>query len=80
MKLLREHEAQHVVTDSKTNRIVPVIICTDYHGLTVELPGGNIVVLDLSDGVFSVYCCHDNDPDVGEAVAHVDISGLMGDI
>ena len=74
MKINAPHdtEIQHVVTDAKTNEVVPFLINTDYHGMTVEFPNGQFITLDLSDGVVSVYHNVDGD-DTGTKVHEVKV-------
>ena len=73
MQVKSDTEIQHIVTDAQTNEVVPFVIQCDYHGMTVELPNGQIVTLDLSGGVVNVYHNKDSD-DVGENIRQIPLN------
>jgi hypothetical protein len=70
MQVKNDTEIQHIVTDAATNEVVPFIVGCDHHGMTIELPGGHIVTLDLSGGVVSIYHTENSD-ETGENIRQI---------
>jgi len=74
MQVKNDAEIQHIVTDAETKEAVPFVIQCDHHGMTVEFPNGELVTLDLSGGVVSVYHNKDGD-DTGENILQIRLTG-----
>lgn len=55
MQVKTDQELTHNALDAHTQENVELIIQPDQHGLTVELPNGHIVVLDVSKGELDIY-------------------------
>lgn len=66
------NEVLHEVRDAQTKQVTKFVISTDANGMTVELANGDVVTLDLSGGVVTVYH-HDADGAECEAVLRVTI-------
>ena len=63
-----DNKVLHSVVDAKTHQPVELEIDLDYHGLTVRLPSGGVLILDVSGGEVSVD--HMSDP-YGEIITRL---------
>lgn len=73
MKATTDQEITHDVTDAQTQEVKPFLIQCDHHGMTVELPNGHIITLDLSGDVVSVYHTDDAGGD-GENIRQIPLN------
>lgn len=50
-----DQELTHNATDASSGSNVEFIIQPDFHGLTIELPNGTIITLDVNAGEVNLY-------------------------
>ena len=54
-------ELVHLARDASTGADVQLIIQHDFHGLTVDLPNGKVITIDMCNGLASVYVSNGRD-------------------
>ncbi len=69
---LSDQEIDHFVVDARTEERHKLLLCLDRHGLTVELPNGKYLTLDVSDGALNIYH-NDHEGDEGTKVHSVEL-------
>lgn len=55
MLVKADQELTHNATDASYGHNVPLVIQPDLHGLTIELPDGTIITLDVNAGEANLY-------------------------
>lgn len=55
MLVATDQELTHNATDASFGTNVELIIQPDLHGLTIELPNGHIITMDMSKGDLDIY-------------------------
>ena len=67
-----DQEITHIVTDADgTSSNQELKIQPDAHGMTVELPNGEIIIIDLSSKRFNIYFTDKPDEDIDEPLVEV---------
>ena len=62
----------HIVTDAATGAKLRLIVELDNHGMAIELPNQQWVILDLSNGQMSVYH-HEDDGRVEKKILSIEV-------
>ena len=69
-----DQELTHIATDASSMDTIELLIQPDYHGLSIELPNGQLVILDYNAGNLNIYQAAPGEDPSGHRIGSISTS------